>query len=69
MVIDTEKLKELRGNRSLQDVAEVVGVTKQQIWNYENGISDPPLDKLIKLLAFYGVNFQDVVKEKFLPAA
>lgn len=64
MVINSEKLEKARGNRSRNDVAKAVGVTRQQIWHYENGVSEPPLSVLSKMLFLYGVSFEDVVDEK-----
>lgn len=64
MVISPEKLEKARGNRSRSAVAKAVGVTRQQIWHYENGVSEPPLSTLSKLLFLYDVRFEDVIDEK-----
>lgn len=63
-VIDLEQLRQARGERSLKDVAEQIGVTRQQIWNYENGVSEPPVSILIKLADYYGLQIQDLILQK-----
>jgi transcriptional regulator with XRE-family HTH domain len=65
-VIDLDKLKKARGLRSLSDVAKEVNLTRQQIWNYENGTSEPPISVLMKLAHLYGVKIQDLVVQKNL---
>lgn len=65
MVIIPEKLEKARGKRSRNDVAKALGITRQQVWNYEKGISEPPLSVLSKMLFLYGVKFEDVINEKF----
>lgn len=64
--IDLERLKKARGLRSQSEVAKAVGVSRQQIWHYENGISEPPLSVLIKLANLYGIKLQEVVNQKNL---
>lgn len=64
-VINSQKLKELREGRTLSDVAEQIGVTRQQIWHYENGKSDPSLPVLVKLAALYKVPVEDLLAKNF----
>jgi len=63
-VLDAQKLKELRLNRSLKlrEVAEKTGLTEQKLWNYENGHNAPPSDVLLTLLDFYNVTNFDVAR-------
>lgn len=60
-VLDTKVLKEARATRSISAVADYVGVSRQQMWSYENGRSLPPVDKLARLLKLYNLKFEDVV--------
>lgn len=68
-VIDLEKLKKARGMRSQSDVAKALGLSRQQIWNYENGTSEPPLSILIKLAELYGIRVETLIVQKNLAAA
>lgn len=66
--INLDKLIKARGTRSRTEVAKELGLTRQQIWNYEKGLSEPPMSVLCKLVQFYGVRLTDVINENFLPA-
>lgn len=50
-----EKLIELRGNKSVETVAEAIDVTAQAIWNYENNKRVPKDEIKIRLATYYGV--------------
>lgn len=50
---DGQKLREARGDRSLTNVARAVGISKQMLWNYENGQGDPSSDVIVRLCLFY----------------
>ena len=56
-----ENLRFLRIQRSLtqQKVADVLGVSFQQVQKYESGQNKLPLEKLCALKAFYEVRFED----------
>lgn len=41
---------------SAKDLAKMLGVSRQAIDNYRNGVSDPPLSKLIQLADYFGVS-------------
>lgn len=47
-----ERLKALRGARSLDEVAKAVGVTSQAMWNYEND-KRAPRDEIKKSISDY----------------
>lgn len=64
MVINPEKLKKARGIRSRIAVAKELGISRQQIFHYENGTSEPPISMLSRMLFLYGVKFEDVIDEK-----
>ena len=66
-VIDLEQLKKARGLRSQSDVAKELGVTRQQVWNYEKGESEPPLKVLMKMADLYGVRLEKLLAQKNLP--
>lgn len=58
--VDPARLKEARGDRSPSAVAREVGVTRQQIWNYENGHSAPSGDIVARLCRLYGVDIEQL---------
>lgn len=60
------RLKELRirNNKSLQDVADAVGISKAHVWNLEKGESaNPSMDVLVKLAGLFRVSVSDLVGE------
>ena len=61
--INTDNLKKARGLRSAASVAKALGISKQQLWNYENGKSEPPVAMLVKLSNLYGVTAQDLIHQ------
>ena len=63
--IDSDKLKVARENRGLvqQWVAEQIGVSKQSLSAYENGVSSPPSDVLARLCKLYGVDISAFTAE------
>lgn len=65
-IIDLEQLKKARGLRSLRSVGTAVGVTRQQVWNYENGTSEPPISVLAKLADLYGIRLEKLIRQKNL---
>lgn len=61
--INTDNLKKARGMRSMASVAKAIGVSKQQLWNYENGKSEPPVAMLVRLSNLYGITAQDLINQ------
>lgn len=60
------RLKELRikNNKSLQEVADAIGISKAHVWNIEKGESaNPSMDILNKLADFFRVGVSDLVGE------
>jgi transcriptional regulator with XRE-family HTH domain len=58
----------LRKGKSLQEVADAVGVSKAHIWDLETARSKNPSIELLKKLAnFFGVGVSDLIEEN--PAA
>lgn len=54
------RLRELRGEKSREEVAVAIGVTAQAIYNYESGARVPSDDIKIKLADFYGKTVQNI---------
>lgn len=63
-VINTKRLTKARGKMSRSAVAAELGVSRQQIWNYENGVSEPPLSVLFELARIYKTDPQDFIVQK-----
>jgi len=60
------KLHELRvqSRRSLQDVANAVGISKAHVWNLEKGLSEnPSIELVVKLADLFRVRVADLVGE------
>ena len=53
-----EQIKSLRMSRGLNQVemAQIFGVTKQSVSNWENGNIMPSIDMLIKIASFFSVS-------------
>lgn len=50
-------------NLSQEMLAELVGVTRQTISNWELGVSSPDVNQLKKLVDIFKVNFNDIVDD------
>ncbi len=61
-----EKLKSSRVKKkySQNDVAEQLHISRQSISKWENDISYPDLDNLVKLSTYYQVSIDHLLKEK-----
>ena len=59
-----EKLRETRGRckMSQEFVAEAVGVSRQAVSKWENGISDPSTSNLIALAKLYGLSAEELLE-------
>ena len=55
-----EKLRELRGNRSREEVAVAARVTASAIWMYENGQRCPNDETKVRLANFFGKTVNDI---------
>jgi transcriptional regulator with XRE-family HTH domain len=62
----SKQLKKARGLRSQSDVAKQLGITRQQVWNYEKGESEPPLKVLMKMADLYGIRVEKLLAQKNL---
>ncbi len=68
-VINRDALKQARGLRSISEVAKEVGVSRQQIWQYEAGKTVPSLPVLIRIANLYGVGIEKLVDQKNFASA
>ena len=57
------RLKKLRGKRTMEEVAQAIGVTKQAINLYESGWRTPKDDLKIKIAQYYEKSVQDIFFE------
>jgi transcriptional regulator with XRE-family HTH domain len=66
--IDPVKLRAARGERKLSEVALIVGVSEQNLWNYENGHNQISAVTLAKLCILYQTSAEDLTTadENFL---
>ena len=55
-----EKLRELRGKKTLQEVADSVDITKQALYNYETDQRVPRDEIKIKLANYYNRSVQEI---------
>lgn len=51
-----KRLKDLRGDRSMQEVAAALGITRQAYWLYESGERVPSDEMKAKIADYYGVS-------------
>lgn len=54
------RLKELRGSRSQEEVAQAIGVTKMSISQYERGKRVPNDDLKIKIAHYYNRSVENI---------
>lgn len=52
----SDRLKELRGNRSLQEVADAIGISRVSLGYYETGSRKPDIEMLYKICKYYNVS-------------
>ena len=55
-----KRLRDLRGDKTLQEVADAVGVERQAICNYENGHRIPRDEVKKRLASYYGVTVEEI---------
>lgn len=55
-----QKLRELRGNKTLETVSMGTGLTVQAICNYESAIRIPRDEAKVALAKYYGVSVGDI---------
>lgn len=53
----------LAADKSAAEVAELMGVTRQCVWNWESGAGCPNAGKLLKLAEFLGCTVEDLLRD------
>lgn len=58
-----KNLKEFRENKNLtqENIAEVLGMKKQQYYRYEKGKTELPINYLIELAKFYETSTDEIL--------
>lgn len=67
-----KKLQEIRKSKGIKatQAAAKLGITRNALWNYENGKRAPSFSMLIKMAKLYGVSVADFVDEsKYIETA
>jgi transcriptional regulator with XRE-family HTH domain len=61
-----EKLYQLRKGRKMsqEDLAEIVGVSRQAVQKWEAGVSNPDMDNLVAISKYFGVSVDSLIKEE-----
>ena len=54
------RIRDLRGNRSQQEIANAIGVEVMTISNYERGERVPNDENKIKLASYFGKTVQEI---------
>lgn len=55
-----EKLKQLRGEKSLDEIAATLGISKQAVSNYENDIRIPRDEIKLKIAKYFGKTVDEI---------
>jgi transcriptional regulator with XRE-family HTH domain len=63
-----EKLRKLRKEKGLsqEELADIIGVSRQALSKWESGSSYPEMEKLIALSGLFGVTIDSLVKDSDL---
>lgn len=63
----SEKIYMLRSKAGLsqEQMADKFGVSRQSIWKWENGVSCPDIDKIIKISETFHVSIDWLLKDNF----
>lgn len=64
MVKITMKAARVNANLSQKAAAKKLGVSNKTLWNWENGVSFPPANKIPLICEVYGVTYDHL---NFLP--
>ena len=59
-IANGKRLRELRGKRTVQEVADNLGISVSALTMYENGDRNPRDDIKIALARYYGVGVVDI---------
>ena len=57
------KIKEFRfkSNTKQKDLSSAIGVKATTLCNWETGVSEPPLDKLIEIANYFKISVDDLL--------
>ena len=55
-----KRMRNLRGEKSLNDVAQALGVTAMAVSNWERGIRTPSDYMKVKIAQYYGVTVESI---------
>lgn len=55
-----ERLRQLRGAKSREEVGFALGITAQAIANYESGMRVPTDELKLKIASFFGCTVQEI---------
>lgn len=58
LLLEARKVK----RESLDEAARRIGTSKTHLWSMERGDTNPSLDMLQRLLAYYGIHFDEIAK-------
>ena len=64
-ICDNLRLLRTKERYSMEDVAEIIGVSRQAVEKWESGESLPDIEKCVKLAKLYKVMLDDLVSESF----
>lgn len=64
-ISDNLRILRTKERYSLEDVAEIIGVSRQSVAKWENGESMPDIEKCVKLAKLYKVSLDDLVSEEY----
>lgn len=60
---DGLRLKEARGEKSMSQIAETVGISRQALMQIEQGKTKPSADTLVKLCATLNIPISELTKK------
>lgn len=60
---ETLKVYRIRCQMTQEFVAETIGVSRQAVSKWENGVSDPSTSNLFALAKLYGVSVEELLKD------
>ena len=61
--ISPPKLLRARGERSRDEVARAVGISRQHLWLIETGKCRPSAEVVARLCYLYGIEIRDLVRK------
>lgn len=62
--IDSLRLRKARGSRSAEDVAQIIGISRQYLWLLESGKCEPSATILAQLSRLYDKEIEHFIRPK-----